>query len=73
MGTQQPGRPGGRRDVPRLLPPALLAPTYQNRLRTIGRQLDVDGYRSIVLFEVDGGFVSRAVHRRQRDILLLEF
>lgn len=63
----------GPENVPRSLPLNLLAPTYQNRLRTIGRSLDLGRYRSITILEVDGGFICRAVSRRDRDIELLEF
>lgn len=59
--------------VPRALPPELLKLTYQNRLRTIGRHLDMHGQRSIFIVEVDGGFIVRCVSRADRDIDLLEF
>ena len=63
----------GHSEVPRSLPPELLEPTYQNRLRSIGRELDIHQRRSIVVLEVDGGFIIRAVSRRARDIELLQF
>lgn len=59
--------------VPRTLPPDLLIPSYQNRLRTIGRHLDLSGHRSITIVEVEGGFIARAVWRRDRDIDLFQF
>jgi hypothetical protein len=59
--------------VPRSLPPELLKPTYQNRLRTIGREIDRRNCRSVFVLEVDGGFVVRAVQRSERDIDLLQF
>ncbi len=62
-----------RTAIPRLISPSLLAATYQNRLRTVGRELDVNGYRSIILLQVEGGFLVRAVNRVSRDLELLEF
>lgn len=59
--------------APRSLPPELLTLSYQNRLRSIGRALDVDGYRSILILQVAGGFIVRAVRRSDRDIEVLEF
>ena len=73
MDFRPPDGDAERAGVPRLLPAALLAPTYQNRLRTIGRELDVNSYRSIVLLQVDGGFIVRAVLRQRRELELLEF
>ncbi|HET9014882.1 MAG TPA: response regulator [Thermomicrobiaceae bacterium] len=43
------------------VPEELLAPSYQNRLRAVGHQLDVDGYRSVQLAEVADGFQVRAL------------
>ena len=43
------------------VPEELLAPTYQNRLRAIGHQLDIDGYRSVQLAEVEDAFLVRAL------------
>lgn len=40
----------------------LSPPTYQNRLRVIGRQLDQKGLRSISILEVNDGFVVRAMN-----------
>lgn len=59
--------------VPRELPPKLLQLTYQNRLRTIGRHLDLNEQRSVVILEVVGGFIARCVSRPDRNIELLEF
>lgn len=59
--------------VPRSLPAHLLRLTYQNRLRTIGRELDLENCRSLVLLEVDGGFIVRTMRRENRDIELLQF
>lgn len=39
----------------------VLPPTYQNRLRVIGYQLDTERYRDAAIFEIDGGFVVRAM------------
>lgn len=39
----------------------LLLPTYQNRLRVIGRQLDLGQYRAINLMEIPGGTLIRAM------------
>ncbi len=38
-----------------------LRPTYENRLRAIGRQLDLYRYRAINLSEVSRGFLVRAL------------
>ncbi len=65
--------PDSANGAPRVLPPELLKLTYQNRLRSIGRFLDVGGFRTMLILEVDGGFVVRAVNRKQRDLQLLEF
>lgn len=56
-----------------MLSPELLEPIYQNRLRTIGRMLDVGDFRSVFILEVAGGFIVRAVHRANRDIEIMEF
>lgn len=55
------------------VPLELQEPTYQNRLRVIGRQLDQSGYRSVNIVEVAGGFLVRAVARGQRSPEALEF
>lgn len=55
------------------IPRSRLEPTYQNRLRTIGRQLDVYGYHTVTITEVDGGFLVRALKQRARRPQALEF
>jgi CheY-like chemotaxis protein len=55
------------------VPQAIQEPTYQNRLRVIGRQLDWYGYRSVNVVEVAGGFLVRTQGRRQREPEALEF
>ncbi|HUZ03107.1 MAG TPA: response regulator [Thermomicrobiaceae bacterium] len=59
--------------VPDNVPPQLLEPTYQNRLRTIGHQLDVHGYRFPNVLEVDGGFLVVATPDGSRAQEALEF
>ncbi len=49
------------------------APTYQNLLRAIGRQLDLYGYRSITIAEIAGGFMVRALPATGRQPEGLEF
>jgi DNA-binding NarL/FixJ family response regulator len=61
--------PTGQVDVPE----QLLQPTYQHRLRVIGRQLDLYSYRSIHLLEVAGGFLVRASAAGNRTPEALEF
>jgi len=56
-------------DVPR----ELLLPTYQNRLRVIGRQLDLGGYSAINLMEIPGGCLIRAMGPGERIPEALEF
>ncbi len=51
----------------------LLRPTYQNRLRVIGRNLDLYGYRRVNILEVDGGFIVRASPQNSRGVETLEF
>lgn len=51
----------------------LLRPTYQNRLRVIGRHLDLYGYRRANILEVDGGFIVRASPSQNRGVETLEF
>ncbi|MGI8967534.1 MAG: hypothetical protein ACR2GA_00310 [Chloroflexota bacterium] len=48
-------------------------PTYQNRLRVIGRQLDLAGYRSVNLLEIAGGFLVRVMQPGERVSEALEF
>jgi len=55
------------------LPAALARATYQNRLRVIGRQLDLYGYRALNLSEVAGGFLARALPPAGRQPEALEF
>ena len=54
-------------------PGGLLLPTYQNRLRAIGRQLDLAGYGAVNLLEVGGGFLVRALASGSRTPEALEF
>lgn len=56
-----------------MLKPELFEPTYQNRLRVIGRHLDVGGYRWINLMEVEGGLLVRAFDRGSSQSELMEF
>ena len=53
--------------------PQLMRPTYQNRLRTIGRQLDIYNYQAANVLEVAGGFVVRATKPGSRTPDALEF
>lgn len=55
------------------VPEQLTRLSYQNRLRVIGRQLDLYGYRSINLLEVGGGFLVRALAPDSRTPQALEF
>lgn len=55
------------------IPRERLAPTYQNRLRAIGRQLDIYGFHSITVLEIEGGFIVRANRQRARKPQALEF
>ena len=59
--------------IPEGMPPELLNPTYQNRLRVIGRQIDLNRYRMISVFEVEGGFLVRALPEHGRRADALEF
>ena len=59
--------------IPDTLAPALLRASYENRLRAIGRQLDIYGYRAINVSEVSGGFLVRALPRDGRTAEALEF
>lgn len=59
--------------IPDGMPRGLLIPTYQNRMRVIGRQIDVNRYRMASIFEVDGGFLVRALPERGRNAEALEF
>ncbi len=51
----------------------LRLPTYQNRMRVIGREMDVQEYRSISLWEVGGGFLARGTRPGRRTPEALEF
>ncbi len=55
------------------IPEELFLPTYQNRLRVIGRHLDLGEYRHVTILEVDGGFLARAFSPRHHAPELLEF
>ncbi len=75
-------RPGSERGASEIValpipgpevPPQLLEPTYQNRLRVIGRQIDLYRYTSLHLVEVAGGFVVRALSRASADPKTLVF
>ncbi|MGH2409840.1 MAG: response regulator [Chloroflexota bacterium] len=55
------------------LAPAPLQATYENRLRAIGRQLDIYGYKAINISEVAGGFLVRALPQTGRSAEALEF
>lgn len=55
------------------VPDGLAQPTYQNRLRVIGRQLDLYRFHSINISEVSGGFLVRALPAGSRTPEALEF
>lgn len=59
--------------VPADVPAQLLAPTLENRLRVIGRQLDLYDYRALNLSQVAGGFLVRALPPGARAAEVLEF
>ena len=54
-------------------PRAHLLPTYQNRLRVIGRHLDLTGNGGLNLLEVPGGFLVRAMAPGARAPVALDF
>lgn len=54
-------------------PQRLLEPSYENRLRVIGRRLDCNLLQCINVLEVDGGFVVRAFREGNPEPLVLEF
>ena len=60
-------------DVPPHIPEALLVPTYQNRLRVIGRQCDALGLCELAILEAVGGFVVRAIRSQDGRTEILEF
>lgn len=49
------------------------APTYENRLRIIGRHIDRGNYRSSIVLEVPGGFLLRARNPESAEEQLFEF
>lgn len=51
----------------------LLEPSYENRLRVIGRELDRLFLSHVVLIEFDGGFVARGTPRSGAGSTSLEF
>ena len=55
------------------VPDQLKRPTYQNRLRVIGSELDAARCTAVHLVRVDGGFVVRAVSRRTGQPSVLVF
>ncbi len=55
------------------VPEQLFVPTNQNRLRVIGRYLDVNEYKSICVLDVEGGLLVRAMSPRKHVPELLEF
>ncbi len=60
-------------DIPDGMPSELLNPTYQNRLRVIGRHIDMNRARMVSIFEVDGGFLVRSLSEHGRKAAALEF
>ena len=76
--SQIKGARAGNLIVPaQVIPPdveeRVLLPTYQNRLRVIGRHLDLYDFRRINVLEVEGGFIVRATPARDRGVETLEF
>ncbi len=55
------------------IPEKLYLPTYQNRLRLVGRHLDMNEYRSVSILDVEGGILARALSPRKHTPELLEF
>ncbi len=55
------------------IPAGLAQLTYQNRLRVIGRQLDLYSYRAATILEVAGGFLVRGTPGGSRAPEALEF
>lgn len=53
-----------------MIHPHLIEPTYQNRLRVIGRELDHQQISGVTIMEVPGGFVVRAQNRHEESIAL---
>ena len=54
-------------------PQHLVEPTYQNRLRVLGRLIDDERLHSITLIEVSGGFMLRGMRDVDPWPVLLEF
>lgn len=46
---------------------------YEAHLRLIGRHLDVNELRELMLFETEGGFILRVLNSRERRLEALEF
>lgn len=46
---------------------------YESHLRLVGRHLDLNDLRDLVLFETEGGFIVRAFDPRQKSLEALEF
>jgi hypothetical protein len=55
------------------IPEQLFLPTYQNRLRLVGRHLDVNEFKSACILDVEGGILVRALGSRMHTPELLEF
>ena len=55
------------------VPDRLRVPTYQNRLRVIGRELDVGDYRAVSIWELGGGFLVRGTAPNRKAPEALEF
>jgi CheY-like chemotaxis protein len=55
------------------VPNRLRLPTYQNRLRVIGREMDIADFRAVSLWEVGGGFLVRGTLPNRRTPDALEF
>lgn len=51
----------------------LRQPSYQNRLRVIGREMDVSEFRAVSVWEVGGGFLVRGTRPGRRAPEALEF
>ncbi len=54
-------------------PQHLVEPTYQNRLRVLGRHIDAERLHSITLIEIPAGFVLRATRATDPWPVLFEF
>ncbi|MEX1157733.1 MAG: response regulator [Thermomicrobiales bacterium] len=55
------------------IPDRLRLPTYQNRMRVVGRELDLSEFRSVSIWEVGGGFLARGIRPGRRTPEALEF